>query len=73
MRQIVTTFKDIAGYGLWLAAIGCILGALVGAIGGEIQEYMPGVSIGNGPALMVFTGPIGLVCGILYGIWKEYC
>ena len=72
MRQIVTRFKNIAGYGLWFAVIGCILGALVGAIGGEIHEYMPGISIGNGPVLMVFTGPIGFVCGILYGILKEY-
>ena len=72
MRQIVTTLKNIAGYGLWFAVVGCILGVLVGAIGGELHEYMPGISSGNGPVLIMFTGPIGFVCGILYGIWKEY-
>jgi len=72
MRQIVTTLKNIAGYGLWFAVVGCILGVLVGAIGGEIHEYIPGISSGNSPALIMFTAPIGFVCGILYGIWKEY-
>jgi hypothetical protein len=71
-QQIVTTLKNIAGYGLWFAVVGCILGSLVGALGGEIHEYMPGISIGNGPVLIMFTASIGLVCGILYGMWKEY-
>ena len=70
MRQLVTTLKNIAGYGLWFAVVGCLLGALVGIIGEGIHEYMTGIP--SGPALMVFTGPIGFVCGILYGIWKEY-
>ena len=71
-RQIVTTLKNIAGYGLWFAVVGCILGSLVGAVGGEIHEYMPGISIGNGPVPIMFTASIGFVCGILYGMWKEY-
>jgi len=66
----VTTLKNIAGYGLWFAVVGCIVGALVGVIGGGIHEYMTGIS--SGPVLMVFTGTMGFVCGILYGIWKEY-
>ena len=71
MRQVVTTLKNIAGYGLWCAVVGCILGALlVGISGGGIHEYMTGIP--SGPVLMVFTGTIGFVCGILYGIWKEY-
>ena len=52
--------------------VGCIPGSLVGALGGEIHEYMPGISIGNGPVLIMFTASMGLVCGILYGMWKEY-
>jgi hypothetical protein len=72
MRQVVTTFKNIVGYGLWCAAVGCILGGLlVGIIGEGIHEYVPGIP--SGPVLIAFTGTIGLVCGILYGIWKEYC
>jgi len=68
---IVTTLKNIAGYGLWCAVVGCILGALlVGIIGGGIDAYMTGIP--SGPVLMMFTGTIGFVCGILYGIWKEY-
>jgi hypothetical protein len=70
MRQVVTKLKNIAGYGLWFAVVGCILGGLVGAFGEEIHEYMTGIP--SGPVLMAFTGTIGLVCGILYGIWKEY-
>ena len=50
--------------------VGCMLGALVGTIGGGIHEYI--AEIPSGPVLMLFTGPIGFVCGTLYGIWKEY-
>ena len=72
MRQVVTKIKNIAGYGLWCAVVGCIVGALlVGIIGGGIHEYMTGIP--SGPALLAFTGTIGFVCGIIYGIWKEYC
>ena len=70
MRRVATTVKNIAGYGLWCAVVGCMLGALVGSIGGEIHEYI--TEIPSGPVLMLFTGPIGFVCGLLYGIWKEY-
>ena len=49
-----------------------MLGALlVGIIGEGIHEYITGIP--NGPVLLVFTGTIGFVCGIIYGIWKEYC
>ena len=47
-----------------------MLGGLVDTIGGGIHEYI--TEIPSGPALMLFTGPIGFVCGTLYGIWKEY-
>jgi len=70
MRQVVTTLKNIAGYGFWCAVVGCMLGGLVDTIGGGIHEYI--TEIPSGPALMLFTGPIGFVCGTLYGIWKEY-
>jgi hypothetical protein len=70
MRPVVTPLKSIAGYGLWCTVVGCLLGALVGIIGEGIHEYMTGIP--NGPELMVFTGTIGFVCGILYGIWREY-
>lgn len=63
---------NIAGYGLCCAVVGCVLGARVGVFGGGIYAYMARVPRENGPALMVFTGPIGFVCGILYGIWTEY-
>ena len=53
--------------------VGCILGAIVGVIGGGIHEYRTQIPSEHGPVLMVFTGPIGFVCGILYGMWKEYC
>lgn len=72
MRQVVTILNNIAGYGLWCAVVGCMLGALVGVIGGGIYEYMTRIPRENGPVLMVFTGPIGFVCGILSGMWKEY-
>jgi hypothetical protein len=45
---------------------------MLGVIGGGIHEYIPAISSGNGPALIMFTAPIGFVCGILYGIWREY-
>jgi hypothetical protein len=64
----VTTLKNIAGYGLWFAVIGSMLGVFAGGI----HEYLPGISIGNGPVLIMFTAPIGFVCGILYGVWKKY-
>jgi predicted lipid-binding transport protein (Tim44 family) len=72
MRLVVTKIKNIAGYGLWCAVVGCMLGALlVGIIGEGIHEYMTGIP--SSPVLLVFTGSIGFVCGIIYGIWKEYC
>ena len=71
MRQIATILKNIAGYGLWCAVVGCILGALlVSIVGGGIHEYTTGIP--SGPVLMMLTGTIGFVCGILYGLWKEY-
>lgn len=71
MRPVVTTLKSNTGYGLWCTVVGCILGALlVGIIGEGIHEYMTGIP--SGPVLMMLTGTIGFVCGILYGIWQEY-
>jgi hypothetical protein len=64
----MTTRKDIVGYGLWFA----VVGAMLGGTGGGIYEYLSGISSWNGPVLIMFTAPIGLVCGILYGIWKKY-
>jgi len=67
----VTTLKNIVGYGLWCPVVGCILEALlVSIIGGGIHEYAAGIP--SGPVLMMLTGTIGSVCGILYGIWQEY-
>ena len=65
MRQVGTILNNMAGYERWCAVVECILWALVGVIGGGIHEYMTGISSGNGPVLMVFTGPIGFVCSIL--------
>ncbi len=64
--------KNIAGYGLWFAAVGCMVGALVSVIGGGIDAYMAGISSWNGPILIMFTTPIGFVCGILYGSLKKH-
>ncbi len=62
------TRKDIAGYGLWFA----VVGAMLGGVGGGIHESLSGTSSWNGPVLFMFTAPIGFVCGILYGIWKKH-
>lgn len=67
----VTTLNNIVGYGLWCAVVGCVQEALlVSIIGGGIHEYAAGIP--SGPVLMMLTGTIGSVCGILDGIWQEY-
>lgn len=67
---IVTTLNNIVGYGLWYAVVGCVQGALlVSIIGGGIHEYAAGIP--SGPVLMMLTGTIGSVCGILYGNWRN--
>ena len=62
------TRKDIAGYELCFAVVEPCWVVWVGGI----HESLSGTSSWNGPVLVMFTVPIGFVCGILYGIWKKH-
>lgn len=61
---MATAIKHICAYGLVSAVGGCAIGALLGTLGVIPQGKSPF-------SLVLVTGPLGLVLGVVVGVWKS--
>ena len=57
-------------FGILFAFLGAIAGFLVGLASSMYYEKVLGIGNPQGPLLFLLTAPVGLVIGLLFGVWK---